>query len=560
MVYTGKPSRGCQTCKTRRIKCDEKRPICSQCKKSSRTCPGYMDEFDLVFRNETVVQERKAKKTCLSPKGGSQRSLSSLSESSSFEFVLEPSPPTHKETASSRRRTRRDLTTFQLVPSSPQTSSQAYVWKLANCLPPTLNTVPEVEATAFFFRNFVSLPRKADSMRGYLELLVPLYNRASSSSSLHLATTAVALAACGLYPGRQPLLREAASTYGKALRRVNEDLADPVMSKADETVLAILLFSLYETVSSPNKDSMMAWANHVDGAVALTKSRGDEQFKNPMSYAVFRAVRTMMITSCVQRSKPVESFPSRHGWIGDVEQQHEENVANRLTLICIDLPAIRVRATTLHNHPPRTEALIDEARSLIEFARMVDENLLIWSRTLSSDWQYQTATMVYNIPDDLHVSPEWPGPQHVYESMHIASIINDYRVCRIFCQSVIIACSTWLNPSEINPKITEDYIKSTYIIQQMVDDIAACVPYHMNSDMHVTSQQLGQDRTAAEALGGYFLVWPLYVAANAEGVSQMQKDWLQGRLFYIGMTFGLTSAQVLLLARRHVLTCGPMFP
>ena len=65
---------------------------------------------------------------------------------------------------------------------------------------------------------------------------------------------------------------------------------------------------------------------------------------------------------------------------------------------------------------------------------------------------------------------------------------------------------------------------------------------------------------AAEAFGGYSLVWPLYVAANADTVAQTQRDWLLGRLSVIGTKFGLSSAQVLVLARRHVLTCGPMFP
>jgi len=41
--------------------------------------------------------------------------------------------------------------------------------------------------------------------------------------------------------------------------------------------------------------SIKGWANHVDGAIALTKLRGEEQFKNPTSRAVFRAVRTLMV-------------------------------------------------------------------------------------------------------------------------------------------------------------------------------------------------------------------------------------------------------------------------
>jgi len=105
---------------------------------------------------------------------------------------------------------------------------------------------PEYEAIPFFFKNFIALPQQAESTRGYLEYLVPLYTRARPSSVLHLATTAVAMATCGHYPGRQDLLREAVSTYGRALKKLNDDLKDPVMSKSDETVLAILMFSLYE--------------------------------------------------------------------------------------------------------------------------------------------------------------------------------------------------------------------------------------------------------------------------------------------------------------------------
>ena len=42
-------------------------------------------------------------------------------------------------------------------------------------------------------------------------------------------------------------------------------------------------------------DTITAWGNHVDGAVALTKLRGMDQFNDPISHAMFRAVRTMMV-------------------------------------------------------------------------------------------------------------------------------------------------------------------------------------------------------------------------------------------------------------------------
>jgi hypothetical protein len=120
------------------------------------------------------------------------------------------------------------------------------MWNLETEVPIALSFPPEVEAVPFFFKNFVDLPQQAESMRGYLELLVPLYNQAKPSSALHLATNSVALAACCNYPDKQHLRKDAVTTYGKALRKLNEELKDPMDGKTDESILAILLFSLYE--------------------------------------------------------------------------------------------------------------------------------------------------------------------------------------------------------------------------------------------------------------------------------------------------------------------------
>jgi hypothetical protein len=342
-------------------------------------------------------------------------------------------------------------------------------------------------------------------------------------------------------------------------------------------------------------DTIAAWGNHVDGAVALTKLRGTDQFDNEMSHAIFRAVRTMMvrrttkpssrsnrvtqITSCVQRSKPIDSFPSSNGWIGNGAFS-DENVANRLTLICIDLPSLRARANLLTTtpHNPNDES---EAKQILKFAQMVDGNLAEWYSTLPSEWKHNTIGIVSEVPadEDLAVTEKWPGEQHIYTDVPLASIVNDYRVCRIFCRRVIMACINWLSIGGHVDKAGE-YNHSRFVIQSMVDDVSACVPFHLDYELQTVAKEMGQEQngmfsnlfhisfwvvytndcTAAEAFGGYSLVWPLYVAANAETVPQAQRDWLFGRLSVIGTKFGLSSAQVLVLARRHVLTCGPMFP
>jgi hypothetical protein len=166
-------------------------------------------------------------------------------------------------------------------------------------------------------------------MRGFLEHLAPLYSNASVSSPLHDATHAVALSAFGSVPDRQALRQEARVVYGHALQKVGAALKDPVAAKSDEILLSILLFTYYEVrkyrfqyrfrrprwrfpdetldtfeecrelmikqaiMTTDKPDS--AWNHHVDGAVALVKLRGTEQFKDPMSYNIFRAVRTIMV-------------------------------------------------------------------------------------------------------------------------------------------------------------------------------------------------------------------------------------------------------------------------
>ena len=89
-------------------------------------------------------------------------------------------------------------------------------------------------------------------MRGFVDLIVPYYGRASEQSPVQLATHAVALSALGNFPGRDHIATEASKTYGRALRRVGKAIADPVEARSDEILLSIMLFALYEVFITPN--------------------------------------------------------------------------------------------------------------------------------------------------------------------------------------------------------------------------------------------------------------------------------------------------------------------
>ncbi|RVX69107.1 hypothetical protein B0A52_06820 [Exophiala mesophila] len=62
-----KSRNGCATCKKKRLKCDEKKPACDQCRKRNVTCEGYNKDFKWRPFEETVFNPKPATKKKLSP-------------------------------------------------------------------------------------------------------------------------------------------------------------------------------------------------------------------------------------------------------------------------------------------------------------------------------------------------------------------------------------------------------------------------------------------------------------------------------------------------------------
>lgn len=267
--------------------CDEVRPFCTPCRKTGRNCPGYPDEFDLIFRNENNAVARRVKRASTLREHSqtlpsryvrrhstyveavpTSPAVETESPETAFGYFLKDtvgividedidylpslSPPKHSSRSSTvgsddwTQNVVSTLTTDSDTLPSELALTQAYAWALGSGISPCITPSTEAQATAFFFRNFVLLPQEAESMRGFLELILPLYNTASHSSPLHSITHCVALSVLGNYPGRQHMVQEATVKYGEALQKVREAVKNPDLAKTDETLLSVMMFSLYE--------------------------------------------------------------------------------------------------------------------------------------------------------------------------------------------------------------------------------------------------------------------------------------------------------------------------
>lgn len=207
-------------------KCDETKPTCNQCAKARRTCPGYKDEFDLVFRNETKATERRALKA-----GGRKRSVDSKSESSSA--ASSPSTTCSIDLLSPMARE------FIRSPSADGSSSGS--------IPQLLSIPTEQLANCHFFSNFILVPRQGCT-RGFMDYLLPLMRSELSNGHLQHAFNACSLAHLGnrVKSNSEDIPNKALAEYTKALSATHMALQDPELSKTDATLAAVLLLGLYE--------------------------------------------------------------------------------------------------------------------------------------------------------------------------------------------------------------------------------------------------------------------------------------------------------------------------
>lgn len=88
---------------------------------------------------------------------------------------------------------------------------------------------------------------------GILSCCARLFSHSSRSPALHAALSAVSLGMVSRRVRQDYLSSRALSSYGIALTAIQKAIQDPVDAKTDETLLSILMLSLYEVFHTQTK-------------------------------------------------------------------------------------------------------------------------------------------------------------------------------------------------------------------------------------------------------------------------------------------------------------------
>ncbi|KAK4062584.1 transcriptional regulator family: Fungal Specific TF [Trichoderma aggressivum f. europaeum] len=245
-------SSGCQLCRQRRVKCDEARPECGNCRKYGTGCPGYERAIKFVSGKHTIrskgsrpLQTSNQKTTGAASSEASPSTTSTLSAAATTPESIGGGGGTSGTTAAAA------VVATSLV-ASLQPNRALFIGTLMDMAQTRLASKDVSTFLGFFGRLKFDEFGTAAALDG-----------AICSLSLHLMGKELA---------DDSLVARSRTVYGWSLGALQVTLRHPTKWKTSETFCSAVLlcfFELFAGTSSPE-----TWLQHAQGIATLMEQRG----------------------------------------------------------------------------------------------------------------------------------------------------------------------------------------------------------------------------------------------------------------------------------------------
>jgi hypothetical protein len=435
MVNRGR-SKGCHTCKRRRVKCDETIPTCRRCARVNVECEGYelRKTVKVIFKYHTPTSTRH----------------------SQLDRKQQP------------RLTVRDLRQYHVVEGFRG-----------------LPVDEESLAFGFFLNCFVSSGQDFNLTRGFFDNIIPALSTAHVESPVFLAFSAVATQMYSqwrhgtLKPSGLPKVR-----LIQALERLQGALHDPVESKTQSTLMATLLLQFQDNVTSVQR-LQIASRTHQNGALALARHQGRAGFDTPDSKYILYRLINVEVSSAIREGRPVPA---------DLCNWCNSNDVPRSPSLDLDKIGIHVahmqRAFSLtwsYHSGCKTISCphLGIFSKVCVQATAAEKDLITWASGVPTPWtpfKFNLGRLQKNpLPIQTYL-----GACDVYPSIQIASIWNSWRFYRLVALTMLLACVETFELASLlgSSFLTAQNIDRSSIrvdIQAIVDSICASVPFHLGN-------------------------------------------------------------------------------
>lgn len=424
MVNRG-ASRGCVTCRQRRVKCDETKPFCRACLRLGLECMGYV-RSRLRFKDETVRYLGK--------------------------------PHTEMTRVSNRNQ--------QLRGTIPNT----------NAVPPFPSHWPQDLAVPFFLTYVTDIGRSVESTRGFMEFVRPVLASENPSSALFAAVNAVAVKVWTMIGHKHVSDSLATRLLCQALVRLRQATNNPEERARDATVLAALVLQMHDTLSAVSGQAK-AHGMHRDGALALLLQR-DNSFHGSKYHAYLVG---NLLHSRVSRSvRTGNALPSTElKWIKtQVIPVLPINPSSLLDIIGVSIASLQHDfcdpSSTLRSRPSRLQELRERVQSLdLQLQNWVENIPLLWyPRRMQSGKDIDPSIETYR------------GACDIYPSIQIANIWNTWRIYHLILEQAESRLTKLLALSCNGASSTQNdtnHGNATREVQELVDSICYSIPFYLGN-------------------------------------------------------------------------------
>jgi hypothetical protein len=241
----------------------------------------------------------------------------------------------------------------------------------------------------------------------------------------------------------------------------------------------------------------------------------------------------IQVINCIQRHAPVPPNIREYSNAALEFETPEQAAQTSLSELSIKYSEIRCSMTSFHDYS-NTEKILPALFAL-------DAAYAEWVSLCPPEFIYTTVNLKER-SDEV-----FSDHYHVYSSICIAKVWNNYRCVRILVNELLVdKLSHELERLKMSPcdqngdtrAYETQILASNSMLFQLAHDICASVPYCLGYDNALDPALRDPPRTAS----GNLLLWPLYSAAVTGMVSPMMRDWVAGRLMLIAEIIGIKQA------------------
>ena len=398
-------------------------------------------------------------------------------------------------------------------------------------------------AIGFFISNHVSQPTIVP--RGQFEWITELLSQPDTHQVLINSVSAVSLAGLAVSTKNQALMAKAYTAYGSALKMVNDSLRAKDVATKDSTLVAVIMLGMYEAFVF-DKRSIEAWAKHVEGACALIRLRGKDQFNSSVARRVFHQFWGVILLVSMETRRPIpEGMLELYDHLvpsSDYKVQGRQ-WTTRLVHFMVDAINLSGDKTS-------------DPIAMIAKALNLDHELNQIKTMIPKIWRYKIVHL--NKPVNYVHGTSY----HVYIDPWIAQMWNNLRSCRTRLY-VIVREQLSKGYRQCSPPLfsREEFLEqmraagnvlraTAAAVCASVPQIAGMVEFPQAStvntlSLHNTKFKLdprGTFLNGSRPTGLHHLIWPLFAAALPDSSSKELRQFAIDTLYFVALRIGTRQA------------------